>query len=253
MIILNIKGSIHRKEKNNRMKILFCIALFPIALISYAQDNQLAKKEKKAGWILLFDGKSLDGWRVAGDSVMYPDAGWSVEDNCLKVEWREGNRNRNIITQSEFADFEFSIEWKLAPAANSGIIYHWGDEFTEAPLCIGPEYQIIDDLGWPAPLSEDHFTGVDYEMHVELKNKKLNPVGEFNVSKIIFHKGHVEHWLNGKKIVEFDTWTPDWYARLGKSKWATSSCYGENKSGAFLLQNYRNCKLWFKNIKVRPL
>ncbi len=236
------------------MRVLFCIiALLQITPIVSARDNRLTRKEKKEGWILLFDGKSLDGWRVAGDSIMYPDAGWSVEDNCLKVEWKKENRNRNIVTKSEFADFEFSIEWKLAPAANSGIIYHLGDKFTKAPPCTGPEYQIIDDLGWPVPLSEDHFTGVDYEMHVELENKKLKPVGEFNVSKIIFKNGHVEHWLNGEKIVEFEAWTTDWYERLEKSRWSKTPCYGENRSGAFSLQNYRDCKLWFKNIKVRPL
>jgi|SRR5690554_6310676 len=236
------------------MRLLLCIvAMLQIISTVDARDNRLTRKEKKEGWVLLFDGKSLDGWRVAGDSIMYPDAGWSIENNCLKVEWKKENRNRNIISKKEFADFELSIEWKLASGANSGIIYHLGDAFTEAPPCTGPEYQIIDDLGWPVPLSEDHFTGVDYEMHVELKNKRLNPVGEFNVSKIVFKNGHVEHWLNGEIIVEFEAWTDDWYERLKKSKWAKSSCYGENRSGAFSLQNYRNCTLWFKNIKVRPL
>ena len=194
--------------------LIICITVcFPVFLL-HAQDNQLTRKEKKAGWILLFDGKTLNGWRVAGDSVMLPTAGWSVEDNCLKAEWNKSGGNKNIVSKSEFADFELSIEWKLTPASNSGIIYHYGDSFTEAPPCTGPEYQIIDDLGWLVPLSEDHFTGVDYEMHTIVQNKALKPVGEFNVSKIVFRKGHVEHWLNGKKILEFQAWTPDWYARL---------------------------------------
>jgi len=235
------------------MKIIICFAIcFPVFL-SHAQDNQLTRKEKRAGWILLFDGKTMDGWRTAGDSVFSPSAGWSVEDNCLKVEWKKENENRNIITNGEYSNFEFSIEWKLAPAANSGIHYHYGDSYTSAPPCTPPEYQIIDDLGWLTPLTEDHFTGVNYDMHTVLENKVLKPVGQFNVSKIVFNNGHVEHWLNGKKILEFDVWTPDWYARVEKSKWKQSSCYGKNRSGAFMLQNYHNCKLWFKNIKVKPL
>jgi len=236
-----------------RRWLLWVVIVLLIAPAVQARDNRLTRKEKREGWILLFDGKSLDGWRVAGDSVMRSDAGWSVEDNCLKVEWKEGNRNRNIITKQEFSDFEFSVEWKLAPGSNSGIIYHLGDTFTEASPCTGPEYQIIDELGWPVPLSEAHFTGVDYAMHVELENKRLHPAGSFNVSKIVFHGGHVEHWLNGEKIVEFEAWTEDWYNRLRQSRWVNNPCYGENRSGAFSLQNYRNCTLWFKNIKVKPL
>ena len=217
------------------------------------KDNELTRKEQKAGWVLLFDGKTLNGWRAAGDTVLLPSAGWSVEDNCLKVEWNSAGGNKNIVSVPEFSNFEFSIEWKLSPASNSGIIYHHGDTYTKASPCTGPEYQIIDDLGWLVPLSEDHFTGVNYDMHTVLENKELKPVGEFNVSKIVFNDGHVEHWLNGKKIVEFQAWTPDWYERLEKSRWKPLSCYGENRSGAFMLQNYRDCKLWFKNIKVRPL
>jgi hypothetical protein len=233
--------------------IILCF-LFSSGSAQKVADNKLTRKEKKAGWILLFDGKTLEEWRVMGDSVMQSAAGWGVEDNCLKVKWDNAGGNKNIITKREFADFEFSIEWKLSAASNSGIIYHYGDEFTQVPVCTGPEYQIIDDLGWPVELTEDHFTGVDYEMHLPDKTKKkLNPVGEFNHSKIIFNKGHVEHWLNGQKILEFEAWTPDWYERLEKSRWKTSRCYGTNKSGAFMLQNYRNCNVWFKNIKVRPL
>ena len=233
--------------------IFICISACFSVFLSHAQDNQLTRKEKRAGWILLFDGKTLDGWRAVGDSVLPPTAGWSVENKCLKVEWNKAGGNRNIVTKSEYANFEFSIEWKIAPAANSGILYHHGDKFTKATPCTAPEYQIIDDLGWPDPLTEDHYTGVDYDMHTVLKNKVLKPVGQFNISKIVFKDGHTEHWLNGKKILEFEAWTPDWYARLENSMWKQELCYGENRSGAFMLQNYTNCKLWFKNIKVRPL
>jgi len=234
-------------------KLIICILVCLPVCLSSAQDNTLTRKEKKAGWILLFDGKTLDGWRAAGEAELPATAGWSVEDNCLKAEWNKSGSNKNIVTKGEFADFEIYMEWKLAPAANSGIIYHYGDKFTKAPPCSGPEYQIIDDLGWPVPLTEDHFTGVDYELHTVVTNKELKPVGEWNSSKIVFKKGHVEHWLNGKKILEFEAWTPDWYERLAKTRYGQSACYGENRSGAFMLQNYRDCKLWFKNIKVKPI
>ena len=234
--------------------IVACSLFFSSCDTREVADNTLSRSEKKEGWILLFDGTTIDEWRVQGAPEMQPASGWSIEDNCLKVKWDNQGKNKNIVTRKEFADFEFSVEWKLTAASNSGIIYHFGDEFTKAPPCTGPEYQIIDDLGWPVELTEDHFTGVDYEMHLpDNAKKKLHPVGEFNHSKIVFNKGHVEHWLNGQKILEFEAWTPDWYERLEKSKWKTANCYGTNKSGAIMLQNYRDCELWFKNIKVRPL
>ena len=234
-------------------KVFFCIAIcFPV-LLSHAQDNKLTRKEKRAGWILLFDGKTMDGWRAAGDSVLPPTSGWSVEDNCVKLEWNKAGGNRNIVTKSEYANFEFSIEWKLAPAANSGIFYHHGDKYTKASPCTAPEYQIIDDLGWPEPLGKELLTGVNYGMHHDLKNKVLKPVGQFNHTKIVFNNGHVEHWLNGEKILEFEAWSTDWNERLEKSMWRNSACYGKNKSGAFMLQTYSNAKMWFKNIKVRHL
>ena len=217
------------------------------------QDNQLSDSEKQDGWLLLFDGQTLDGWRAAGDSILPPATGWSVEDNCLKLEWNPAGGNRNIVTKSEFENFEFSIEWKIAPAANSGIFYHHGDNFTEAPVCVAPEYQIIDDLGWHEPLGKENLTGVNYGMHYDLKDKVLNPVGQFNVSKIVFNNGHVEHWLNGKKILEFEAWSDDWNERFANSMWRQSSCFGKNRSGAFMLQNYAHAKMWFKNIKVKPL
>ena len=238
------------------MKIIRIIVFFAVlfsSFLCYGQDNQLSRREKKAGWILLFDGKTLDGWRAANDSVLPATAGWSVEDNCLKLEWNPAGGNRNIVTTREFANFELSIEWKIAPAANSGIFYHHGDDFTEAPRSVAPEYQIIDDLGWHEPLGKENLTGVNYGMHYDLKDKVLKPVGQFNVSKIIFENGHVEHWLNNKKILEFEVASPDWNERLEKSMWRQSQGYGKNTSGAFMLQTYANAKMWFKNVKVRPL
>ena len=236
------------------ISLIVCSFLFSSCIAQEAADNTLSQKEKKDGWILLFDGQSLDEWRILGNAAFVPASGWSIEDNCLKVKWNKEGNNRNIVTKKEFDNFEFSIEWKLSPASNSGIIYHHGDQFTQAPPCTGPEYQIIDDLGWPEELTEDHFTGVDYGMYLVDKTKKnLLPVGEFNQSKIVFNNGHVEHWLNGQKILEFEAWTPDWYERFEKSMWRNSQCYATNKSGAIMLQIYRDCNIWFKNIKVRPL
>ena len=235
------------------MKIAISLLLFFSTVLVHAQDNQLTRREIRAGWQLLFDGKTLDGWRAAGDSILPANAGWSVENNYLKLEWTREGRNRNIVTTREFSNFELSMEWKIAPGANSGIFYHHGDDFTDAPNCTAPEYQIIDDLGWHEPLGKENLTGVNYGMHYDLKNKVLKPVGQFNVSKIVFNNGKVEHWLNGKKILEFEAWSQDWNERFEKSIWRQSSCYAKNNSGAFMLQNYTNAKMWFKNIKVRPL
>ncbi len=213
-------------------------------------ENKLSKEEKKQGWILLFDGKTLNGWRTYNDTGM-TNAGWTVEDGTLKAQW--GQHNKNILSREEYSDFEFSIEWKLSKQGNSGIMYHQGDKVTQAAPCTGQEYQLIDDLDYPQPLKPLQLTGVDYGVHDITGKKILKPIGEFNCTRIVFSKGHVEHWLNGEKLLEYEVWTSEWEKMVKESIWKDNPCYGSNRSGAFMLQNYPGSTVWFRNIKVRKL
>lgn len=233
--------------------ILFAMAFLGANMLSAApkEDNKLSRKEKRAGWVLLFDGKTFDGWRTHANKAM-TDAGWTIEDGCLKAEWQEKG-NKNILTKNEYDNFEISVDWKLSPQGNSGIMYHQGDEFTEGKPSVGPEYQFIDDLDYPSEITPLNSTGADYDMMPPSATKKLKPVGEFNNTRIVFNKGHVEHWLNGEKILEFEAWTPEWKERISKSKWKDTPTYGALRKGAFMFQNYPGSKVWLKNIKLKQL
>lgn len=235
---------------NKKSLIILLLTIIAMQLTAQTKINQLSNKEKKQGWILLFDGQTLNGWRSYDDAEM-TSAGWSVEEGTLKAKW--GEHNKNILTVNEFEDFELSIEWKLCKQGNSGIMYHQGDQLTQAPPCTGQEYQLIDDLDYAQPLKPLQRTGVDYGVHDITGEKILKPIGEFNSTRIVFFKGHIEHWLNGKKLLEYEAWTPKWQKEVKESMWKDSSCYGTNRSGAFMLQNYPGSTVWFRNIKVRKL
>ena len=146
------------------------------------------------------------------------------------------------------------IEWKLAPEGNSGILYHVieGEEL-HATYYSGPEYQIIDDIGFPGGVGPYNSTGADYAMTpADTIQKVLNPIGEWNSSRIIFDNGNVEHYLNGKKIVQFTAWNDDWHEKVAKGKWKNFPAYGKAKTGYIGLQDHGS-KIWFKNINIKRL
>ncbi len=216
------------------------------------QNNTLTSEEISQGWQLLFDGKTLDGWK----GYNHDSCGerWIVKDGELFCQGEGGGMGYDIITTKKFADFELCLDWKISPQGNSGIFYHVVEDTAfDNPYETSPEYQLIDDLGWPKKLEEWQKTGADYAMHTADTNvKKLNPVGEWNTSKIIFSKGHVEHWLNGKKLLEFTAWDETWTKLRTEGKWKDYPAYGQAKEGAIGLQNHGS-PIWFRNIMIKPL
>jgi hypothetical protein len=125
------------------------------------------------------------------------------------------------------------------------------DTAYKTPYETGPEYQIIDDLGWPEPLQEWQKSGANYAMHVAM-NKELKPVGEWNTAAIIVNNRHVEHWLNGLKVVEYELWTDEWKQLVANGKWKDYPAYGLAKKGHLVLQDHGS-NVWYKNIKIREL
>ena len=211
------------------------------------KDNTLSKKEKKEGWILLFDGTTMNGWRSYKNKK---SEGWDVKNGELYCK-EEGVKERaDLITNNKYENYELLIDWKIAPKKNSGIIYMVTEE-NSVTFESGPEYQLIDDIGYPAKLSDKQLSGANYDMHAPTA-KVAKPAGEFNTTKIVIDKGHVEHWLNGTKVVDYQLWTPEWEQLKAKSKWKDVKPYGMSKSGHIALQDHGG-GVAFKNIKLKPL
>ena len=211
------------------------------------KENTLTEKEKKEGWVLLFDGTTMNGWRSYKNKE---SEGWDVKNGELYCKAEGVTKRADLITNSAYENYELQIDWKIAPKKNSGIIYMATEE-NGASYESGPEYQLIDDIGYPAKLNDKQLSGGNYDMHAP-SAKAAKPAGEFNHTRIVINKGHVEHWLNGTKVVDYQLWTPEWEQLKANSKWKDVKPYGMSKSGHIALQDHGG-GIAFKNIKLKPL
>lgn len=207
------------------------------------------RESQQKGWKSLFNGQSLNGWRTYQRK---PADSWQVKDGLLYCKGnKDGNtKHADLITEEQYENFELSLEWKLAPAANSGILYLVSEAFP-ASYESGPEYQLIDDRGYPAKLEAWQKTGANYAMNIPLEDA-TKPAGEWNHTRIIVNNGAVEHWLNGKKIVAYTLWDKNWEENKQKGKWKDVPSYGSSKSGHIALQDHGG-EAWFREIKIRVL
>jgi len=211
-----------------------------------------AATTKGGGWVSLFDGKTLKGWHTFNSKRLARD--WTVIDGSLVCLGPSADaKGGDLVSDKEYANFELSWSWKIEKGSNSGVMYHVieGPKY-HATYETGPEYQILDDLGWPGKLEDWQKAGCDYAMHLPNNQKKLMPVGDWNTSKIVFNHGHVEHWLNGKKILEFEAWTADWNKKKAAGKWKDYPDYGKAKIGHIALQEHGH-KVYFRDIKIKAL
>ncbi|MFD3002376.1 family 16 glycoside hydrolase [Pontibacter toksunensis] len=213
-------------------------------------DNTLTKKEKNAGWVSLFDGESMDKWRgFKKDNV--PDA-WQIEDGAIALTGKGGG---DIVTKEEYKDFELMLDWKISEGGNSGIFFNVSeDPKFQYTFQTGPEVQIIDDERHPDAKqgkNGNRKAGTNYDLH-PLSEPAVKPAGEYNTVRLVVKNGHVEQYLNGKKVVEYTLWSPEWERMVKESKFASMPEYGTYKSGHIALQDHGD-KVWFKNIKIRPL
>ena len=206
--------------------------------------NTLTDAEREAGWELLFDGHSTDGWRGYMMDAM-PD-GWQVLDGELTLV----GRGRDIITVEQFQNFELALEWKIERGGNSGIFFH----AVEGPQQVymgAPEMQILDDANHADGRSALTSVGSNYALHPAPRGL-ARPVGEWNSVRILVDGAHVEHWLNGVRAVEYELGSADWKERVAASKFNEWPEYGQASTGHIGLQEHGD---WvaFRNIKVRRL
>lgn len=227
--------------------------------------NQLSPVDVEAGWRLLFDGTSFDGWRGLGRDEV-PAEHWTIDEGAIRKvpsgevptaadgQPLEGG---DIMTVDTFEDFELMFEWKVAAGANSGIKYNVSEEMsTSAPpvhAALGFEYQILDDAVHPDAQNGPNRTAAAlYDLIGPAPNKQLRPVGEFNESRLVFRGGHGEHWLNGAKVLEFDLETDAFAERLAASKYQPIEGFADRRAGHIVLQDHGD-EVWFRSIKIRQL
>jgi cytochrome c len=207
-------------------------------------QNVLTDAERRDGWRLLFDGKSTAGWRGYKKPGM--PAGWSAEKGVLARVGEAGD----IVTEEEFGDFELALDWKISPGGNSGIFFRVGEDH-DYVWESGSEMQILDNQGHGDGLDPRTSAGADYALHPP-KWDATRPVGMWNQVRIVCRGPHVEHWMNGKKLLEYELWTPEWTELVAASKFAKMSGFGKNSKGRIALQDHGD-RVEFRNVKIRPL
>ncbi|MHA4812585.1 3-keto-disaccharide hydrolase [Flavitalea flava] len=247
--------------KNIRIKtgkldpVSFSPGIFVVNLIA----NDLTNYEKKNGWRLLFDGKSSAGWKGAYKPG-FPEKGWVIGDGVLKVLSSEGKESANggdIVTTEEFKAFDLSFDFKLTPGANSGVKYFVTLQENNAGSAIGLEYQLLDDSLHPDAklgLNGDRTMSSLYDLIKANKQKRfLHPIGQWNSGRIIVYpNNHVEHYLNGVKVLEYERGSKEFRDLVAISKYKVWKDFGEAPQGHILLQDHGN-EASFKSIKIRIL
>lgn len=266
--------------KYSLLLLLLCPALFAQA------DNQLTAAEKAAGWKLLFDGKTFQNWADPSKRNPPGDA-WSIEDGSLKANAKPKIRE-DLFSVDKYDNFELQFDWRISPAGNSGVKYriqkafpvgkkesypgatkfeqmvneelknpHTRREQMQEEYVVGFEYQVIDDIAnTDAKSTNLHTAGALYDM-VAPSNVKLKPVGEFNHSLMIVKDDHVEHWLNGVKVVDAML-NSDAVKTSVARRWTSSSplyhlLVDQPEKKCFISLQNHNDAAWFRNIKIRPL
>jgi hypothetical protein len=206
--------------------------------------NTLTAAEKAEGWKLLFDGKTTAGWRAF--KAPTPPAGWRAVDGELVRQDKGGD----LMTAEQFDNFELRLEWKLTRNGNSGIMFRVTDQGNQT-YETGPEFQILDNAGHKDGKDPMTSAGSNYAMHPPVRDV-TRPIGEWNEVRLIVNGAHVEHWMNGVKLLEYELWSEDWDKRLKASKFAKMPGYGRARRGHLVLQDHGDL-VSFRNIKIKPL
>ena len=228
----------------DRALLLGTVLVFLATPLTAQEHNRLTAAERAAGWQLLFDGNSLEGWR--GYNSEFMPTGWSVENGLLTRTGPGGD----IITEQQFGDFELYLEWLVGPGGNSGVLVR-AVEGQEEVYHGAPEMQILDDAGHPDGRSPLTSAGSNYGLHGAPRGI-VKSAGEWNSSRIVVVNNQVEHWLNGDKVVEYELGSADWLRRVANSKFAQWPAYGRASRGHIGIQDHGD-RVSFRNLKVREL
>ena len=232
-----------------KKKILtLMFVLVGTACLLMAQEPKLSKKEVKNGWILLFDGKTTNGWTTPGGKPV--PSGWEVKDGCITTI--KGGKGGDIVTVAEYKDFELSVDYSIEPGCNSGIKYFYTNYKIGGNL--GMEYQVLDDQLAEDNKKDNHLCGSFYDVLAPNPTiKRVNAPGKWNTVRIVAKGKNVEHWLNGVKILKFERGSGSFTNAVATSKFnKTDPAFGTVDKGKILLQEHGG-KASFRNIKIKSL
>lgn len=235
----------------------FTAMLLVVAPIFAQKPNTLSKQEKKDGWVLLFNGKNFDGWRQCNGTAM--PANWAIEDQAMKVFLGEGKKEGQgaggdiLYAPKKYKDFELSIDWKTSPKGNSGIFYYVQEVPGKPIYFAAPEVQVLDNKDATDNKIDSHLAGSLYDM-IAADPASVKPAGEWNNVVIRIKDGKASHTMNGKLVVEYTLWTPEWDNLIQNSKFKNFQGFtdGIAKEGYIGLQDH-GYAIWFRNIKIREL
>lgn len=210
--------------------------------------NTLTEQQKKDGWKLLFDGRTTDGWRAYNGDKM-PEK-WKVADGVLVFDPDAEGSSGDIITNDEYDNFELTVDWKISKGGNSGIMYHVVEK-GKYPWLTGPEYQLLDNAGHSDGRNPLTSAASCYALYAPSKDV-TKPVGDWNQTRLIINGPHVEHWLNGVKVADYEIGSDDWQKRVQASKFHRMPDFAKAAKGHIDLQDHGD-RVEFRNIKIRVL
>lgn len=216
----------------------------PSARAQVTAANQLTSAERAAGWRLLFDGHTLTGWREYRGGA---PTGWSAVDGALT----KSRPSSDIITVDQFGDFELALDWQVAVRGNAGIFYRGTEEY-EKVYWSAPEYQLLDDANAPDGRSRLTSAGSAFGLYPAPAGV-VKPAGEWNATRIVVRGAHVEHWLNGTKLLEYDLGSAEWEAKVKVSKFGAWPNYGRAARGHIAIQGDHAGELTLRNIRIREI
>ncbi|MDB6125592.1 MAG: hypothetical protein JWQ71_4585 [Pedosphaera sp.] len=232
-------------NSTNIMRIPTSLLLLSASLLLITGCS--STKNGSGKWETLFDGKSVDHWRGYQRDA-FPSKGWTVENGTLKTI--PGGDIVDLVTKDNYESFELQLEWRISPAGNSGVMYHVVEGFKE-PWYTGPEMQVLDDAKHNDGQNPKTSAGALYALIAPI-NKHLKPVGEWNQARLLVNGNHVEHWLNGNKVVQYELNSDELNQLIVNSKFKDKPRFAKEKTGHVVLQNHKD-EVWYRNIKIRRL
>jgi hypothetical protein len=228
-----------------RMVLFSAVALMCACSVAPTSAAPASAGDVPADWRPLFDGRSVGAWR-GWVSPAFP-TGWHVAAGTLA---KQGSVE-DLVTRDEFGNFELELEWKIGKGGNSGIFYRATREYDRI-YWSGPEYQLLDDANHPDGRKRVTAAASAYALYAPPAGV-VQPFDHWNKTRIIVNGAHVEHWLNGQKVVEYELWSADWRAKVAASKFAKYPNYGLAKKGHIGIQGDHDGALRLRNIRIREL